>query len=127
MDATMNRRKRAAILLTVMGLMLALSASAAMAAIVVDGITSVGNAGPNRLVGTAQSDSLSGRAGNDILVGNGDSDILRGGDGNDRINARESGRIEGDEVNCGPGTDVVLTNPGTEDIIAANCETVRVG
>ena len=75
-------------LLAVMELMLA---SAAMAAIVVDGINRVGTNGADRLVGTAESDRLAGLGGNDTLIGGEDSDILIGGAGNDLINARAWG------------------------------------
>lgn len=119
--------KKAVMLLAVMGLMLAMLASAAMAAIVVDGINRVGTNGVDRLVGTAESDRLAGLGGNDTLIGGEDSDILLGGNGNDLINARERGEAEGDQVNCGPGQDTVLTDRTTEDIIASNCEVKRRG
>lgn len=118
--------KRMTILLTVMGLMLAMGAGAALAAIgPIDGVVRIGDNGPNRLVGTAESDRLSGRGGNDVLIGRADSDILLGGAGNDRIDARDPGRGESDRINCGPGRDRVLIDPGTEDIVR-NCEIVRV-
>lgn len=113
--------KRIAVLIAVMGLMVMVFAGAAFA------VTRIGDAGPNRLVGTAENDVLRGRAGADTLIGRGDSDLLVGGRGNDQINARESGRAEDDRVDCGPGRDTVLTDNTTEDSIANNCEVVRRG
>ena len=113
--------KRMAVLVAVVGLMMMVFAGAAFAA------TKVGDAGPNRLVGTAENDVLKGRAGADTLIGRGDSDLLVGGRGNDQINARESGRAEDDRVDCGPGRDTVLTDNTTEDSIASNCEVVKRG
>ena len=113
--------KRMAVLIAVMGLMVMEFAGAAFA------VKRVGDAGPNRLVGTAENDVLKGRAGADTLVGRGDSDLLVGGRGNDQINARESGRAEDDNVDCGPGRDTVLTDNTTEDSIASNCEVVKRG
>jgi len=113
--------KRLAVLVAVVGLMMMVFAGAAFAA------TRFGDAGPNRLVGTAENDVLKGRAGADTLIGRGDSDLLVGGRGNDQINARESGRAEDDRVDCGPGRDTVLTDNTTEDSIASNCEVVKRG
>lgn len=121
----------------VAALLVVLTASVAFAA------TRVGNDGPNRLVGTAQNDTLRGLGGNDrlrglgdsdrlfgnggrdVLLGGNDSDRMVGGKGNDRINAGEPGRLDGDTINCGPGRDVVINARPTEDIIRANCEVVR--
>ena len=113
--------KRMAVLIAVMGLMVMVFAGAAFA------VTRVGDAGPNRLVGTAENDVLKGRAGADTLVGRGDSDLLVGGRGNDQINPRESGRDEDDRVDCGPGRDTVLTDNTTEDSIAGDCEVIKRG
>ena len=113
--------KKVTVSIAVMGLMVLVFAGAAFA------VTRVGDAGPNRLVGTAENDVLKGRAGADTLIGRGDSDLLVGGRGNDQINARESGRAEDDRVDCGPGRDTVLTDNTTEDSIASNCEVVKRG
>ena len=59
--------------------MLVLFAAAALA------VVKIGNAGPNRLVGTAENDTLRGRGGADTIIGKGDSDRLDGG----RATARE--------------------------------------
>ena len=113
--------RRMAMLVAVMGLMVMMFAGVAFAAV------KVGDAGPNRLVGTAENDTLKGRAGADTIIGKGDSDRLFGGRGRDHINARERGRAEDDLVDCGRGRDTVLTDNTTEDRIANNCEVVRRG
>jgi Ca2+-binding RTX toxin-like protein len=111
--------RKMAVLIAVMGLMVVVFAGMALAA------TRTGDAGPNRLVGTAENDTLKGLGGADTLIGRGDSDLLVGGRSNDRINARERGRAEGDRVDCGQGRDTVLTDNTTEDTIANNCEVVK--
>ena len=113
--------RRLAILLAAMGIMLAMTAGAALA------INLVGDNGRDVLRGTAENDVLRGRGGNDLLVGRGNSDRLFGGRGNDVINARDPGRPESDRVLCGPGTDTALIDPSTEDVVAGSCERVRVG
>jgi Ca2+-binding RTX toxin-like protein len=113
--------RKMAILLAVVGLMVVLFAGMALA------VVKVGNDAPNRLVGTAENDTLRGRGGADTIIGKGDSDRLYGGRGRDHINARERGRAEDDVVDCGAGRDAVLTDNTTEDRILANCEVVRRG
>ena len=113
--------RKVAILLAVMGLMVIAFAGVALA------VTKTGDAGPNRLVGTAENDTLRGRGGADTIIGKGDSDRLYGGRGGDHINARERGRAEDDLVDCGRGRDTVLTDNTTEDRVLANCEVVRRG
>jgi Ca2+-binding RTX toxin-like protein len=113
--------RKMAILLAVIGLMLALFAGTALA------VVRVGNDGPNRLVGTAENDTLRGHGGADTIIGKGDSDRLYGGRGRDHINARERGRAEDDLVDCGRGRDTVLTDNTTEDRIRGDCEVVRRG
>ena len=113
--------RRLAILVAVMGLLVLAFAGTALA------VVKIGDAGPNRLVGTAENDTLKGLGGADTLIGKGDSDLLVGGRGNDQINARERGRAEGDRVDCGRGRDTVLTDNTTEDIISGNCEVIKRG
>ena len=113
--------RKVAVLLTVMGLMVMAFAGVALA------VAKIGGAGPNRLVGTAENDTLRGIGGADELIGRGDSDRLFGGSGSDLINARERGKAEDDLVDCGAGRDTVLTDNTTEDTILANCEDVRRG
>src|ERR671915_304319 len=87
--------RRMAILVAVVGLMVMAFAGTALA------VVKVGNAGPNRLVGTAENDTLKGRSGTDTIIGKGDSDRLYGGRGADHIKARERGRAEDDLAGCG--------------------------
>jgi Ca2+-binding RTX toxin-like protein len=65
--------RKIAVLFAVMGLMVMAFAGVALT------VTKVGDAGPNRLVGTAENDTLRGRGGADKLIGRGDSDQLFGG------------------------------------------------
>jgi Ca2+-binding RTX toxin-like protein len=109
------------ILAAVVALILTVFAGTALA------VTRVGTAGPDRLVGTPENDTLRGLRGADTLIGRGDSDQLFGGRGNDLINARERGRAEDDLVDCGRGRDTVLTDTTTEDTILSNCEIIRRG
>ena len=113
--------RRMAALVAVMGLLVMAFAGTALA------VVRIGDAGPNRLVGTAENDTLKGRGGADTIIGRGDSDLLVGGRGNDQINARERGRAEDDRVDCGRGRDTVLTDNTTEDIISDNCEVIKRG
>jgi Ca2+-binding RTX toxin-like protein len=113
--------RKVAILLAVMGLMVMAYAGVALA------VTKTGDAGPNRLVGTAENDTLRGRGGADTIIGKGDSDRLYGGRGGDHITARERGRAEDDLVDCGRGRDTVLTDNTTEDRVLANCEVIKRG
>ena len=112
--------RRISIFLTAMTLVVTVFAWTALA------LNRVGDGGPDRLVGTAENDTLRGLGGNDTLIGRGDSDRLYGSAGNDLIDARDPGEPEGDVVNCGSGVDRVLADPSTEDIISSNCERVVV-
>jgi Ca2+-binding RTX toxin-like protein len=78
--------RKIVVLFAVMGLMVMAFARVALA------VTKAGDAGPNRLVGTVENDTLMGRSGADKLIGRGDSDRLFGGSGRDLINARERGK-----------------------------------
>jgi Ca2+-binding RTX toxin-like protein len=113
------RVRRVALLLAVLGLMVVLFAGAALA------VVRVGDAGPNRLIGTDDNDTLRGRGGADTLIGGGDSDRLFGGRGGDLIQARERGPAVADLVRCGAGRDTVFTYP-RKDTIRAGCEVIRL-
>ncbi|HZY65485.1 MAG TPA: hypothetical protein VFE21_06375 [Rubrobacteraceae bacterium] len=115
-----------------MALMLSLFAGAAFAAV------KIGNAEPNRLVGTGNNDVLRGLGGNDklygrgdgdrlyggagrdLLVGGDDHDLLVGGAGRDLILARDG---DTDRINCGAGRDTVRAD--RDDRVAKNSENVR--
>jgi Ca2+-binding RTX toxin-like protein len=108
--------RRVAILLAVMGIMLALFAGVALAK------TIVGTDGSNTLIGTRQDDVIRGLGGGDTIEGRGDKDALFGGAGRDVIRARDGER---DRIDCGPGHDEVFADPDNEDAVAADCEVVR--
>ncbi len=116
MDAKITIKKRAAVLLTASGLMLAMGAGVGLAA------TFNGDNGPDRLIGSAQNDVLRGFGGKDFINGKANSDRMFGGAGNDIIIARDSER---DFVNCGPGRDTVVSDTDNEDCIMGNCEVVK--
>jgi Ca2+-binding RTX toxin-like protein len=92
------------------------------------GNTLIGNDGPNRLIGAG---TMRGLGGDDVLYSVGDApNEFDGGDGNDRISARVYspvfGQIAGpDEIACGSGDDVVLTDP--PDAHPADCEHFNLG
>src|SRR5215217_6578715 len=113
--------RRMAILVAVVGLMVAAFAGTALA--VVKFVVSF----HNNVAGTAENDILKGGGGKDTIIGRGDSDRLYGGRGADHINSRKRGRAEEDRVDCGAGRDTVLTDNTTEDTILSNCEVVRRG
>jgi Ca2+-binding RTX toxin-like protein len=87
-------RKIVTIATTIM-LILALSASAAMAA------TLVGNPWAETLTGTAESDTISGKEGGDALIGKGGNDFLYGNRGHDGL----YGGPGDDEIHGGTGDD----------------------
>ena len=69
--------RRISIFLTAMTLVVTVFAGTALA------LNRVGEGGPDRLVGTAENDTLRGLGGNDTLIGRGDSNRLYGHAGND--------------------------------------------
>lgn len=81
-----------------------------------------GRGGEDTLLGRGGGDTLLGGPGPDSLTGGPGRDRLRGGEGDDRIRAVD-GRI--DQVQCGPGWDVALVDPG--DRVASDCEIVKGG
>ena len=81
----------------------------------------LGNEGDDRLNGDRGNDTLNGGPGNDTIFGGFDDDVIAGEDGDDRIQVVGLGV---DRVDCGEGIDTVYAGP--EDIVAANCENVRI-
>jgi hypothetical protein len=111
---------RAAIVLVLLALVLAGTATAK---------TIVGTAKAETLSGTRFADTILGRAGNDRLAGARGADFLNGGPGRDTIDAgtgndRVSTEYDGarDRVTCGRGIDVVTAD--TVDAVSADCELV---
>jgi Ca2+-binding RTX toxin-like protein len=93
------------------------------------GVRRLGDARPNRIVGTncpdvlrggAGNDSIYGLGGNDILYGGLGHDVLHGGAGNDTIFARDGAT---DTVTCGTGKDIVIAD--RSDHVASDCETIK--
>jgi Ca2+-binding RTX toxin-like protein len=98
----------------------------------------VGDAGPNRLIGTNRRDVIDGRGGNDVIKGRGGTDVLRGGGGRDRISGgKKFDRIDGergsdrinardgqpDEIDCGLGRDVATVDRHEDGVF--DCEHLR--
>ena len=113
--------RRTALLVAVVGALLALFAGAALAA-VIDGDKSA-----NRLVGTERADTIRGLGGNDAVYGRGGADGLYGGAGSDTI----PGGDGDDAIYGGPGRDTVSGGKGNDvlrmrDGVAGN-DTVRCG
>jgi Ca2+-binding RTX toxin-like protein len=111
-----------------------------------DGNLCVGSKKSDTMTGTANADEMRGRkgadqmfglGGNDYLLGAGGIDVIRGGPGNDTINGG-NGRDRlfgdegsdkiftagayGDEVDCGPDTDLAVVDSRDKVV---NCEEVR--
>ena len=121
--------RRAATMLAVTTLIMALSAGTALAA------TLFGTDLPNNLGGTDRSDVLLGRGGDDVVFGRGGSDVLYGGAGADAVYGDAGSDVlfggpggdhlyaddgRSDIVSCGPGRDTVFAD--TSDLIVSGCE-----
>ena len=73
-----------------------------------------GDAGNNKIIGTADSDELFGKAGNDELFGLAGRDKLDGGRGDDTL----EGGAGADELRGGGGADTFVFKPGSgRDIV----------
>ncbi|MCX7568240.1 Ig-like domain-containing protein, partial [Sulfitobacter sp. F26169L] len=90
-----------------------------------DSVNLTGDAGPNRLEGTALNDVLSGLGGNDTLFGlagddtlnGGDgTDNLVGGDGNDLLTGGESENDRRDNIFGGSGNDTIFGGYGNDEV-----------
>jgi hypothetical protein len=77
------------------------------------GVTFRGDAGNDRLFGSAAGDVFLGGAGNDLLAGGAGADILRGGVGDDQLNWQR-GRGTDLEISGGDGTDTLIVT-GTNE------------
>ena len=108
------------------------SARSAPVSVTVDGIANDGQAGEGDNVVNAEE--ITGGSGNDTIVAGSNGSRLHGGPGNDTLKGSpQEDRIEGDEgddtidsrdgvydsIDCGPGTDTLLADPGDS---ATNCE-----
>ena len=138
--------KRVSLVLVMGAIVLALTASVALAA------TRYGTAGPDELVGTGGNDQLVGYGGNDRIDGRGGDDLLKGGRGadgitvgdcsssmifggrgNDSIDARDNcsyaQEVPGpepdkDKIDCGYGFDTVRLSYQGSAAVSSNCERV---
>jgi Ca2+-binding RTX toxin-like protein len=81
--------------------------------------TLTGTVGKDRILGYSGDDWLRGLAGDDILDGGRGRDIVSGGPGKDRILARDGLR---DRIYCGLGADTVVAD--VLDRVQGDCETV---
>ena len=118
--------KRVVVLLSMMGVTVALCVTAAFA------ITDYGTTGDDILNGTADQDILYGLPGDDTIRGFGDIDHLYGGADNDTVRGQAdpdvmflgAGKDEGygggggDEITGGPGSDTIFAGGG-DDIVDA--------
>ena len=114
--------KRAAIFLTLIGLMVVVFGGVALAAVI------KGNDRANYLVGTSRDDAIYGYGGADRIHARAGDDALRLGGGKDKGHGERGddfiNSVDGTEdfVSCGPGSDRARANPG--DNVAEGCERV---
>jgi hypothetical protein len=76
----------------------------------------IGGSGNDRIVAGPFGTLLRGGGGNDTMTGSPGEDRIEGEEGDDTIDSRD-GRY--DSIDCGPGNDVVLADPGDG---VSNCE-----
>lgn len=113
-------------------------ASASLATL---GLDAAGDAGDDRLSGSGRRDVLEGGPGEDQINGGAGDDYIHAGIHDDRVTGGP-GRdtligyygddtidadddAPGDEINCGPGFDKAIFNPG--DTVNTNCELLQIG
>ena len=107
-----NEAKRAAIVLTLVSVMVLVFAGVALAALI------EGDDGSNSLVGTPKGDAIYGYGGADRIEGRGGGDALRLGGGSDEGYGERGddyiSAVDGtqDATYCGPGSDRARANPG---------------
>ena len=118
--------KRVVLLLGLMGVTVALAASAAFA------ITDYGTTGDDILLGTDDGDYLYGLPGDDTIRGFGGIDHLYGGADNDTVRGGDDidemflgagrdtgyGGTGGDEITGGPGADTIFAGGGDDTVYA---------
>jgi len=102
--------KRTTLLTITVALLVALTASVAVAANI------SGTDGPDNLVGTNLRDLISGGGGNDKINGRLGNDRLQGGTGSDEI----SGKAGDDELFGGPAGEVLYTDDGADEAYGAS-------
>jgi Ca2+-binding RTX toxin-like protein len=71
--------------------------------------SATGGSGNDRIVAGPNSAYLYGGAGNDSIVGGPGEQRIEGNEGDDTIDSRDGAY---DSIDCGPGNDVVLADPG---------------
>jgi Ca2+-binding RTX toxin-like protein len=116
--------RKAAVLISVLAMVVAVFASAALAK------TLNGNDNNNVIIGTNKHDAISGFGGDDVIRGYGRSDVLIGGLDADRVTGGwgqdvvdiVDGSVE-DFVACGRGFDRVRADVG--DLVSTDCEEVQ--
>ena len=106
----------------------------------IKGVTIVGSAKNDYLIGGIHDDTIKGLGGNDTINGDGGYDTIDGGAGNDVINVAGPGNSH---VNGGAGSDTIYAANGEKDVIDCgsgqdravidsfdvvhNCEVVQIG
>jgi Ca2+-binding RTX toxin-like protein len=114
--------KRAAIFITLIGLLVVVFAGVAIAAVI------TGNDRENYLVGTSGDDAIYGYGGADRIHARGGPDALHLGGGKDRGHGKRGDDyisavdVSEDFISCGPGSDRARANPG--DNVQEGCEKV---
>ena len=109
-----DEMKRVIMVLTVGALLLALTATVALAA------TRYGTNGDDLMYGTNGADRMYGRGGSDLMYGLAGNDLMYGGYGNDYVYGRDGndslyGRYGYDEISGGKGSDYIDTKDGKRD------------
>jgi Ca2+-binding RTX toxin-like protein len=77
------------------------------------GLTIIGTAGPDRVLGGRLDDTIRGDAGNDDLNGNGGADLLLGEDGDDGLYGGDGN----DRLDGGAGNDVLSGADGDDELL----------
>jgi len=108
--------RRVILVLTVGALLLALTATVAMAA------TRYGTNGDDLMYGTNNADKMYGRSGSDLMYGLAGDDLMYGGYGDDYVYGRDGNdnlydRHGYDEISGGKGNDYINVKDGKRDRI----------